>query len=64
MSRAPDPDALKQAIRAEAARLGFDEVGFAAPELGAASGPILRLGSAGFDATSVDCRWRSRVTPD
>jgi epoxyqueuosine reductase len=29
-----DPAALKAAIRAEAARLGFDAVGFAAPELG------------------------------
>jgi epoxyqueuosine reductase len=31
-----DPAALKAAIRAEAARLGFDAVGFAAPAVGAA----------------------------
>jgi len=49
MSRAaPDSDALKQAIRAEAARLGFDEVGFAAPELGAAFRPARRLPRAGW----------------
>jgi len=49
MSRAaPDSDALKQAIRAEAARLGFDEVGFAAPELGAASGRLDAFLAAGW----------------
>jgi epoxyqueuosine reductase len=43
----PDPDAVKEAIRAEAARLGFDEVGFAAPELGAASGRLDAFLAAG-----------------
>ena len=42
-----DPDAVKEAIRAEAARLGFDEVGFAAPELGAASGRLDAFLAAG-----------------
>jgi epoxyqueuosine reductase len=49
MSRAPiDPDALKPAIRAEAARLGFDDVGFAAPEVGEAGGRLDAFLAAGW----------------
>ena len=49
MSRAPaDSAALKPAIRAEAARLGFDEVGFAAPAVGPAAGRLDAFLAAGW----------------
>jgi epoxyqueuosine reductase len=45
---AGDPTALKPAIRAEAARLGFEAVGFAAPELGIAAGRLDAFLAAGW----------------